>query len=243
MKPHAIDTTNIRDHSCLQNKNFSKGFSHTRENLCMLHPTKRTGLHLGRLNHYPTSFRGTGGIGTKGSKAKVVIGRKGDGRGNLALGLFGLGSIPVARKGTDVSLASHLCNDSEENLSVLGLGWIFEDGREPLFGILHMCFVIAANSIAKLLVVEAGRERFILMIGFLFGLFALRERSRASSVGNGIKGITEGDGSVVDFGDETVVELLLLFRLRAVFTTMCRAHGEHDRTERTFLHTTTHLIS
>ena len=89
-----------------------------------------------------------------------------------------------------------------------------------------MRLVITANPIPQLFVVESGRERFVVVIG-IFGLdlFAFGEWSGTAGECDGVKGVSMGYGRVVDFGDETVIELLLLFGLGTVLTIKSRTNG------------------
>ena len=81
-----------------------------------------------------------------------------------------------------------------------------------------MSLVITTDTIAQLLIVESRRKRFHAVVpGFHGGLFALGERGGASAVGERAEGQSVFNGGVVDYADETVVELLLLLGLRAVF--------------------------
>jgi hypothetical protein len=82
-----------------------------------------------------------------------------------------------------------------------------------------MSLVVAPNSVAELFVVKARRKRLKVMIGvLLLGLLAFGERCGTTSVGDRVKGVAIGNGGMVDFGHEAVIELLLLFGLRAVLT-------------------------
>lgn len=89
-----------------------------------------------------------------------------------------------------------------------------------------MRLVIAANPIPQLFVVETGRERFVVVIG-IFGLdlFAFGEWSGTTGECDGVKGVSMGYGRVVYFGDEAVIELLLLFRLGTVLAIKYRKNG------------------
>lgn len=63
-----------------------------------------------------------------------------------------------------------------------------------------MSLVVAPDPITQLFVIEALRKRLVIMSGILLlGFFAFGERSGASSVSDGVKGVTVGDGGVVDF--------------------------------------------
>lgn len=90
-----------------------------------------------------------------------------------------------------------------------------------------MGLVVASDSIAEFLVVKAGGQRFVLVVGILlFGFFAFREGCGSAREGDGVEGVAVGDGGVVYLGDEAVVELLLLFRLRAVLAVIVLQNPE-----------------
>ena len=64
-----------------------------------------------------------------------------------------------------------------------------------------MSLVVAPDSVAEFFVVEAWRERLVIVRGvLLLGLFAFGERSGASGESDGVESVAVGDGGVVDFG-------------------------------------------
>lgn len=82
-----------------------------------------------------------------------------------------------------------------------------------------MSLVVAPNPIAELLVVKTGRERLKVMIGvLLLGLLTFGEGCGTTSVSDRVKGVAISNGGMINFGHKAVIELLLLFGLRAVLT-------------------------
>mmetsp|Transcript_20581 Transcript_20581/g.44454 ORF Transcript_20581/g.44454 Transcript_20581/m.44454 type:complete len:235 (+) Transcript_20581:612-1316(+) len=133
--------------------------------------------------------------------------------------LIPLGKVIIRfGKRTLVPLTPYFVGNTDQNLPILRPRRILEQGVQPLLRILHMSLVITTDTIAQFLIVESRRKRFhAVVLGFHGGLFALGERGGASAVGERAESQSVFNGGVVDYADETVVELLLLLGLRAVF--------------------------